>query len=319
MSYYSQGLAALRVALDDEHTAVTSETLCAVMLLVYCQVPARLKTCAERRTYTFCQARIDDQFTFFSSPHGKGLAHLLRRRGFPSGINRFENYLFRVLTSTLLLQSFANPDVSLCADEYDLMDEAFVNAAKGLGNPDIRHWRLMGRISRLMARSRDISASGLTDHTVAVEAQNLCHSMDAILAEMRSSHQTPTNQSDTAPPGTIIHAIRQRGFGVALATKAILLCACRTLLLDQSALQADIAHLCQEALGIIEDARIYRPLGAVWTVHTLICLWCVVRDASLKAKVELALLDYQRDALCSTFQLPLDQLTLLQQRLSLQN
>ena len=39
MLYYNRGLSALRVALDDERMANTAETLCAVMLLVYCQVP----------------------------------------------------------------------------------------------------------------------------------------------------------------------------------------------------------------------------------------------------------------------------------------
>ena len=39
MMYYNQGLSALRDALKDEQTATSMETLCAVMLLVYCQVP----------------------------------------------------------------------------------------------------------------------------------------------------------------------------------------------------------------------------------------------------------------------------------------
>ncbi len=38
MSYYNKGLLALRVTLDDDRMVATAETLCAVMLLAYCQV-----------------------------------------------------------------------------------------------------------------------------------------------------------------------------------------------------------------------------------------------------------------------------------------
>lgn len=207
--------------------------------------------------------------------------------------------------------------MSLNSHEYDLLDQAFINVANGLGGFDIRHWRLLIRISKLMAMGRKLSASGQTYDTLVAEAQELRHSMDIILAEMQSSYEKPTSRLSELRPGMILHAVRQRGLGVAMASKAILLCACRTLLTDQSYLDADAAQLCKQVLDLIEYTKIYRPLGAIWTVHTMICLWCAVHEVSLRAKVEAALLDYQRDAMGPSFQLQLDQLNLLEQRLSL--
>ena len=266
----------------------------------------------------FCQAGIDDQFTFFCSPHGKGIAQLLRMRGFPSGRDHFENDLFGSLSATLILQSFTNPEVTLCSNEYVSLEEAFFRAAKALGNRDVRLWRLMAQISRLMAQSRDMRASELTLHVVAVEAEKLKHSVDVILAEMRCSYELLAIGSDGSSLGTAAHAVRQRALGIAMATKAILICAFSALLPKNSGLEAEATDLSQKALDIVEDARIYRPLGAVWTVHTLICMWCAVQDASQKAKIEVALLDYQRDAIGPSFRLRLEQLIFLRQRLRLQ-
>ncbi len=241
-------------------------------------------------------------------------------RRFPSGNNQFENYLFLALTTTLVLQSLANPEITLSLEEYGLLEEAYIKAAKGIGSPDIRPGLLLARISKLMSQSRYPSASNLPPHpaAIAAEAKHVMDAVDVVIAETWSAYEESTTGSDSSTFGPIIHASWQRTLGVTIANKAILLCACRTLLPDHLSLESEATALTQNALVVIEDARIYRPLGAVWTVHTLICLWCAVCDAAQKAKVEAALLDYQREVFGPSFELQLDQLRYLQQRLSLQ-
>lgn len=313
---YLRGLTALRTVLSDAHkTVVDSETLCAVMLLFYCQV------------------RFDDQFSFFWSPHAEGVAQLIRMRHFTSGRDTFEQQLFATLHSTLLLQSIANPKIQLSACEYRKLEEGFSGAVAVAPTAHVvRHWRLLVRISELMARARRAIAAGSYLQPLADESDEIAASMETLLAEAREKLRAleeeakeeaeQLNSSDEHPRPPLfndrIYASHQRFYGVILASRAILLCAQRTLAPENSASHHVIAAaLCEEVLRITRDSQVYRPLGSVWTVHTLICTFCAAPDDILRTRIEAELLDYQRDATGAKTDFPVDQLGVLRRRLCL--
>lgn len=237
---------------------------------------------------------------------------------FPSGDTLFEMCLFGPLNATLLLQSFANPAVRLSAREYRRLGEALNSAA--MSTVDVRHWQMMVRISELMARGRDAMRCGCSGSSLDVlgyEARELEKSFEPVLASMRArlrdlEASTPNESFDRR-----LHATYQRTYGVALATSAILQTAQRTLCSDKGVRYSLTAALCHEVLQVTDEASVYRPLGAVWTVHTLICTWCAVQGTGLRSKVEAALLDYQKDAMGQKAGLRIDQLELLERRLCL--
>lgn len=233
-------------------------------------------------------------------------------RGFPSGQNYFENSIFATLYMTLILQSLANPEVELSSREYDSVEQGYTMAFQALGSDETAHLLLLSHISRLRMQIRNSQTSKLLQ-TRVTEAEKLKMRADAILAEMRSEYETSFSSC-----GTAVHAVPQRALGVAMGTKALLMCVIRALPSQSSDLEKDVAALSEEVLSIVEDARVYRPLGAVWTVHTLLCMWCAVEEVTQRAKIEAALLDYQMDANGPSFQLQMDQLVLLRKRLRLQ-
>lgn len=114
-----------------------------------------------------------------------------------------------------------------------------------------------------------------------------------------------------------LHAVYQRAHGVMLGAMAILLCVQRTLSPEDATLPITATEICREILLASDDARIYRPVGAVWIVHALICAWCATRDPILKGKVENAILDFQRDAMGPRAVFPMCKLEILERRLCL--
>lgn len=269
-----------------------------------------------RRTLTrLLQARFDDQFTFFWSPHGLGIAQLIRMRQFTSGRDPFETHLFASLNATLLCQSIANPSIHLTTQEYRKLEKAFLGAAVAAQN--IQPWLLMVRISELMAHGRRAITSGLCLDALATAAEEVDASMQLVLSGVRERLRALEVQACGDSFDIRTHASYQRLYGVSLAAYAILLCAWRTLSPGHATLDIAVSGLCYEVLQLTQSAQAYRPLGAVWTVHTIICTWCATQDIDLKAKVENAFLDYQRDAMGHKAKIPINRLRLLERRLSL--
>ena len=200
-----------------------------------------------------------------------------------------------------------------------MLKTAFSDAESS--TPDVRHWQLMIQISEIMQNGRHVIASGACLDSLATEANELQATMADLLAAMHDRLRTLEAQSPEDSFDIKSHAayraIYQRNYGVALASSAILQCAQRSFSPKSPERHVTTANICHEVLKVTDEARIYRPLGAVWTVHTLICTWCATQDASLRTMVGDALLDYQMDAMGPQAELQMDQLRLLERRLCL--
>jgi hypothetical protein len=258
------------------------------------------------------QARFDDQFTWFWSPHAKGLVHILRFHNYRFSGGSFETGLFGCAAATILLQSFANPDLHLEHYDYRQLERVFVGSASV--QPDIRPWMLQIQISELMSECRATTAAGASLALLAREAIEIQNELQDINVQMYA-RLNGIASDDPCPKATRFHAAHQRAYGVSLAAIAVLLCVRRTLSPHDAQLPLTAAALCRDVLNIVEASKVYRPLAAVWTVHTLLCAWCCTADLAWKLEIEVALLDYQRDAMGPKATISLQQMRLLERRL----
>lgn len=215
----------------------------------------------------------------------------------------------------LLFQSFANPRVRLSEQEYQSIEDFLVQASGSAR--DVRALILTVRISQMMAHARQAIASGSSLLPLAIMAKGFEEQMQDTLTDIQERVRGFKARSSETPLHGRLYAQYLRVYGVALGTQASLLCTERTLSPQDATLDSTAADLCSEALRITDDARLYRPVGAVWTVHTLICTWCATQDLALRAQIEDALLDYQRDAMGPNARVQMDALRLLERRLSL--
>ena len=152
-----------------------------------------------------------------------------------------------------------------------------MEAIKALYSRDAANFRLLAQLSRIMAQSRMSHPFQLSTDAIRTEVEMLKALIDVTLADTASSHGNLGKGHDRSSPGTGIHTMSQRALGVALATKAILICVQRTLMPQISCPDEGAVDLSKQVLEVVEEARICHPLGAVWTVHTLICMWCAVK------------------------------------------
>jgi hypothetical protein len=170
------------------------------------------------------------------------------------------------------------------------------------------------QISELMSKGRAAIAADASLTLLAMEAIEVQNELQNISVQMYT-RLSGIPADDPCPKATRFHAAHQRAYGVALAGAAVLLCIRRTLSPHDQQLPLAAAVLCRDVLDVVEDSKVYRPLAAVWTVHTLLCTWCCTADLALKLEIEVALLDYQRDAMGPKATISLGQMRLLEQRL----
>jgi hypothetical protein len=170
------------------------------------------------------------------------------------------------------------------------------------------------QVSELMSKGRAAIAAEASLTLLAIEAIDVQNELQYVNVQMYARlGDIPAD--DPCPKAARFHAAHQRAYGVALAAAAILLCVRRTLSPHDQQLPLAAFALCRDVLDVVEDSKVYRPLAAVWTVHTLLCAWCCTADLALKLEIEAALLDYQRDAMGPKATISLGQMRLLERRL----
>ncbi|KAK5939041.1 hypothetical protein PMZ80_008344 [Knufia obscura] len=102
LAKYVEAVRTLRLCLDDQATATTSETLCAVMLLLICQI--------------FVPGTRDSR-----TSHSEGAAQIYRYRGQLQARDEFERKLIRTLRGPVLFEALFNPNISLTEQEWDAL------------------------------------------------------------------------------------------------------------------------------------------------------------------------------------------------------
>jgi hypothetical protein len=299
MAAYFHAVRALRRVLDDPIEALSLETLTTVMLLV------------------IAHARIDGPFASFWSPHGKGMLQLLRLRsqnfrGLGHRVHQFEKFyagdrdeyedvLMSMLQMSVLLQSFANPEVVLTSNEYHLLKNGIPGntyTARGL--------RSLLVLSELYSEAR---AGGSVDERV----ERLHKAVEVIVSE----HFARLNDIGQHHPDTAIRlrGIYTRAYGMAISTSGLTTCLRRALQPDDQKTQADAVVCVQRVISSQAIAERFLPLGASWLGWALMIAWCAAKGLPERLSCEAALEDYLRASQGPRAVLRADLLKMLEERL----
>lgn len=233
-------------------------------------------------------------------------------RKFPLGSDMFEASFLGSMYMSTILQSFANPGVTLCTSEYRKCEVFFAHF--GRVNHKVQQHVVLVQISELKQQAKRAIDTNSSLEPIIGKARILHSEMQNILSGLRDELRVVEELGKDVLSSTV-HAGHQRLLGVAIASFVLLLCVQQALSPGNTTLKSVAAGACEEVLELCNNARIYRPSGAVWTVHSLICVWCGAQDAHLRQRVYDALFDYQRDAMGPRAVVHTHQLKALERRL----
>ena len=290
-------LGILRSVLDDISQREEAETLCAVMLI------------------SISMCRFEGLLAPFATVHGKGALQLLRMRGWPVGRDAFEQGVYASMKGTILLHSFVNPDIVLDEDDYRSLHTAFAGPA-----PEMKVVRLAVQVSQLFAIARALLAGGEAVHAIAGKVQQVQLDLEALVALMRDRLYGIRPGQPPIVVGTRLHAEYLRTYSRALMTFAILLCGRRTLSPDNVTILRDVGQVCEYALQLEEEARVYLPLGWRFAGIMVMPVWCAAESIEMKDRIRDVLLTgtyHSEEPSEMARKLCDDQLAVMERRLSL--
>lgn len=310
LTSYSQALKILRVYLDDRVHAQSSNTLCAVMILLICQLfLGHTRQCW--------------------SGHAEGAAQILKARKKSKPRDLFEKKLFLslrgsvvnyphnpppafrclhslhtgILMTSQLFEGLFNDRISLTQKEWDdlVTSEFDENSPEG---------RILGCLAQgpdLMRRGRQVLQVGTDVTFIRAEVLTLYQKCKVNLLELKTraiindvSSVDMTSFSKRAEKSVreFFYAHYQRTYGIGLVVTLFFNCMLGALVTNDEEdiiVCSDAAELAEEVLALAERSVIYRPVGAGYLLICLAAAWAATNDPMLKAKVMAALEDYRED------------------------
>ncbi|KAF2665055.1 hypothetical protein BT63DRAFT_392410 [Microthyrium microscopicum] len=270
---YSYALKMLRVCLDDPEKTRSSETLCAIYLLMILQGWI---------------GKRDDQ----CPNHGEVMAYLLNAAVPNKWEGQFESDLLVTLTIIAIMESFFNPKIRLepwllifpehfgprsAPSDMSVIESlkirALARVPEFLQHPSL-YW------NEIRVYYQQLQADTATMRTVHTSIQNAFHSPDT--------------------PGSALHILRRHhvrystAYGIVLCIAIILnavICSYEPTisLAHESAIFVDIV------IDLAEQASQYRPLGSSSMPLFLMAALAVTDDLAKRTHVERVLLEYQND------------------------
>ncbi|KAJ6095721.1 transcriptional regulator family: Fungal Specific TF [Penicillium sp. IBT 16267x] len=284
LTSYSQALKTLRIYLNDRVHAQSSNTLCAVMVLLICQL-------------------FLGQTTRCWSGHAEGAAQILKARKQCKPRDLFEKKLFLSLRGSVLFEGLFNDRINLTQKEWNnlVTSEFDENTPEG---------RLLGCLARgpdMMRRGRQALQAG-TDFTLVhaeiLTSYQTCHEnllelkIRAVENDISSLDMTSFSKSAEKSVRDFFYAHYQRSYGIGLVVTLFFNCMLGALVMndgEDDTVSSDATELVEEVLALAERSVIYRPVGAAYLLICLAAAWAATSDPVLKAKVMVALNDYRGD------------------------
>ncbi|KAE8553763.1 hypothetical protein TMatcc_006783 [Talaromyces marneffei ATCC 18224] len=273
LSSYSRALRSLRNCLDDREKASTSETLCAVMLLLICQ------------NLNGSEGRW--------SGHGEGAAKLLKARSFTKPRDNFEEQLLLSLRGSVLFEGLLNEKIELDPQEWISLvgNELDADFPEGKLMQHLAHVPNILRRARVATNANEVAILRDELKPAYAASQKLLLQLHKQWAEGR------TLDPNSALKNTILHAYYQRAYGIGLLIVTILnwLLGALTPPLDAIGLIADSTNLVAQILELAQVANIYRPLGSGYVLVVLSAAWLAASNDSERVAVNMLLQDYRQD------------------------
>ncbi|KAL4948976.1 hypothetical protein BDW69DRAFT_198472 [Aspergillus filifer] len=311
LTKYSQALGVLRKCLDDLLQASTSETLCAVTLLLIVQ-------------------SMQDPLEHKRTDHAGGAARLLKARKHIAPRDNFESLLLLSLRGVILLEGLFNPRIDLTPQEWKDLVESDMDSNISEG----KMLHCLARIPNILHRARNLNPCNPTKIETETETANdsifaiqeeiedlyattraICDEFRARLLELEalgSLHAVAALHPLQVRP-VVLHAQYQRTYGFAIMIALYLNYILVGLSVDTEdlggTLKPDAVYLAQEMLDIAENAVIYRPFAAAFVPLGLVAARMAVGNAhspdqrrhnenetrNLKGRLEQSYFDYQTD------------------------
>ncbi|KAK5657187.1 hypothetical protein OQA88_3245 [Cercophora sp. LCS_1] len=289
---YNDALRCLRDCLNDPMSAHTSETLCAVYLVMV------------------CQGWIGRRGDFLPS-HGGAIAHLLNAAMQSDNLSTtaaFETGMVATLGMIVTMESFVNPNLELDPRVLDFPrpsgPQETVQAALNVPSLELR---ALARTAQLIRGTS--TGSGTNEYLSQIQSsykqtENDCITLKEALSQTPwpqppslSGNGTSTVAKSSPLPvvrETRLHVRTQASYGV-LLTLAIMLSSILQEADEQYSLASQANTHVDEILRLAQQAERYRPLGSSGTPLYLITAWSVTSDAARQAELERLIGNYQSD------------------------
>ena len=318
LTKYSQALRTLRVYLDDRVHAQTSNTLCAVMILLICQL-------------------FLGQTNQCWSGHAEGATQILRARKRHKPRDLFEQKLFLSLRGSIvsssqffcssfilnyyyalfyhlpniiqLFEGLFNERIKLSPTEWD---ELITNEYDS-HTPEGRILRNLSKGPNLMHQGREIINTASDPTPLYNEIHSIYQSCQKDLSELRTqatNNDILTTNLQGVPRHSqkfvseFFYAHYQRTYGIGLVVTLFFNCMLGALgshgdMVNgygcSDVIENDAAYFAEEVLALAERSEIYRPIGAGYLLICLSAAWAATNDPFLKARVMVVLNDYHSD------------------------
>ncbi|KAJ5173146.1 hypothetical protein N7492_005739 [Penicillium capsulatum] len=281
LAKYVQALRTLRVYLKDPVHAQSTNTLCAVMILLVCQMfMGPTSRCW--------------------SGHAEGAAQILRVRQQFRPQDPFEQKLFLSLRGVVLFEGLFNDRIKLSPQEWD---DLVRNDFDG-STPDGRILLNLSRAPGLMHRGRETLSTGVDQTGVRDEVWSVYQTCKMNLSAIKlrlDENKDPTLEITGLSPTQksfvrqAAYSNYQRMYGIGLVITLFFNCMLGALGAHDEMTVFDGTYLAEEVLALAEASRAYRPIGAGYLLVALTVAWAAVPDPDLRDRIMVVLKDYHGD------------------------
>ncbi|KAL8664832.1 MAG: hypothetical protein Q9202_002694 [Teloschistes flavicans] len=266
----------LRQHLLDPAKALSTETLCAIALLMTSHV-------------------LSDPLQHMYYSHVRGAADLLKARGLSGPRDEFENKLILMIRGPIIFEALVNDKINFTKKELeDLVKDDITGHV-----PDGRFVEYLACVPDLTRRAKAVMQrrSVLPNPSWA----NLRHEID----EMRDRSKADIDQLRTrlqefdpasAPPKYInhLHANHLRILSLALGTGIVLNWILLFLVGSDDVISLESAEWVEEIIFLAEIATQYRPLGSLAMIMGLHFAWFGATETSTKQRINALIRTYER-------------------------
>lgn len=265
---YGSALATLREYLNDEVKARTTETLCAVYILLVCQV--------------------------FTGDTGKHITHtegairLLRARGSAKLDDVFERDLLLTLRGPVMFEALFNPRLRLSDQELRSI----------LVQQDVNWYNqflfYIADIPALMHRVRDVKDGVCLDSMVFDDVRYRYEAsrstLSIALTKLKEHEAVGVDEKNE-----LLHLNLQRIYGMTLFVTILLNCLYSVLDPTQAQLVVESETYARDICTLADQSHKYRPLGSSYIAICLIAAYAGASDPGTRAGVLRTLSDYCGD------------------------
>ncbi|OJJ58306.1 hypothetical protein ASPSYDRAFT_1047757 [Aspergillus sydowii CBS 593.65] len=287
LTKYSKALGALRRCLDDPVTAGSSETLCAVSVLLLVQ---------------HMTGSSDLQFT----GHAEGAAKILKARKNCAPRDAFERLLLLSLRGPVLFEGLFNPNINLDPIEWKELVQNDLDAHSPEGEMLVYFSQVPDILDRVKANPDGLAGLLILQaemRSLYFKTRRICDLFRRELNQVENPGESPHPNPFGLPP-TMLHAHTQRFYGISITVCLYMNYILVAMRANEPELSKDASYLALEVLSIAENALQYRPFGAAYVTLGLVAGVMAVDKPSLRILLESWAADYWEDFNMSNIDFP---------------